>query len=391
MNRRAIIVKVRRRYAVVLVDGFRFRRVPVQGRPLEVGQELWIPTRSRRTGFAWVWAGAAAVTAIVAFFVYRAVPRSPTLLPPAAAWVSVDINPSLDIAISPRGRVIAVRGLDRAGDAIAAEIPYGRHDSLQAVITMVARAAEREHFLAAPVHGHTYIVLAAAPTQFLHRAIALRAIRAAAAALAPFVRQPRVSLISLPLASPNSVRLAAVFRISLGRYLLAELTDRSPNALRTESLARILAHWPMVTVPPSSPSSLSSRSSVPGPSSSTAGSPPSSSATAPSSTSDTAPPSTTSPTTPVTSAPTTSSSTSGAAPSSAGPGPTTITVTGLLNSVGPDAITVGGTTYPLSLNATLTLNGLTSLLSLAQLLLLQGDPVTITLTDGVVVNVSATL
>jgi hypothetical protein len=30
-------------------------------------------------------------------------------------------------------------------------------------------------------------------------------------------------------------------------------------------------------------------------------------------------------------------------------------------------------------------------LSLAQLLLLQGDPVTITLTDGVVVNVSATL
>ncbi|MGC8486796.1 MAG: anti-sigma factor domain-containing protein [Clostridia bacterium] len=382
MHRRAIIVKVRRRYAVVLVDGFRFRRVPVQGQPLEVGQELWIPTRSRRTGFAWVWAGVAAVTAIVAFIVYRAVPRSPTLLPPAAAWVSVDINPSLDIAISPRGRVVAVRGLDRAGDAIAAEIPYGRHDSLQAVITMVARAAEREHFLAAPVHSHAYVVLAAAPTELLHRTVALRAIRVAAAVLAPFVWQPRVSLITLPLASPGSVRRAAVFRISLGRYLLAELTDRSPNALRTESLARILAHWPMITVPPSSPSSLSS----------TAGPPPSSSTTARSTTSDTTPPSTTSPTTPVTSAaPTTSSSNSGAAPSSAGPGPTTITVTGLLNTVGPDAITVGGATYPLSLNTTLTLNGLTSSLSLAQLLLLQGDPVTITLTDGVVVNVSVTV
>lgn len=135
-HERGILLEIKGHRAIVLTPGGEFRRVPAK-RSWEVGQEVSFETGRR---FSWSWNPAWAGVAVAAVFLLVAV----TALLPAAdqpvAYVTVDINPSLELAIDGRERVIEATSLNSDGDKILTGLTYeGRQvDEVVADITRLA-------------------------------------------------------------------------------------------------------------------------------------------------------------------------------------------------------------------------------------------------------------
>lgn len=357
MSRRAVVLEVGPGQAIVLLEGGVVRRLALRGKALTAGQEIWVPDSA-----AALWTSgrgrAAAVLAAAALVGGGYLALHPEV-PPIAAWVSVDINPSISLGLSATGRVVAVEGLDPSGIRVAEALPHLSGEELDAAVVALVNEARQDGYLGSGPDQSSFIVVAGAPTASAEGAFAARQIEAAAQAMAGLAHANRATLVTLPEGAPADVRAAASYHLSLGRYLLGKVTRIPWPRMKHESLADILDHWPFHTRhwgrvrSPSSPTT-----STP----STPSTPPSQGSSPPSSTSVAGPPASVAATT---------------------------TVTGVLAGVGPDTVVVDGTVYPVARSAVLSVSGYTVSLSLPMVFLLENQTVTLSLQAGAVVQITA--
>ena len=122
MNR-GIVLEVHRRFCVVLTPDGSYRKVP-GGRHRRVGEEIEFGDASTGPLRRPVWMPAVAAAAVI-LLQALAVPRAwPFGGPKVAAYVAMDINPSIEFAIAADRDVLKLRALNADGAAVIAGVAY---------------------------------------------------------------------------------------------------------------------------------------------------------------------------------------------------------------------------------------------------------------------------
>lgn len=172
---KAVVMEVEGRRALVLTAGGDFRRVRLDRPGCQVGEEVFVPARPEQAlGARPLFYGSFALAAAAAFAFALVVGRptapaadSPGARVPAAvetvmAYVSVDINPSAELAVDGQGLVVAARALNGDAVELLSAVPY-RLRPLDAVIGDLTEAAVQRGFLAR--HKENAVVIAAVPAR----------------------------------------------------------------------------------------------------------------------------------------------------------------------------------------------------------------------------------
>lgn len=135
MDARGIIVKIKKRSCIVLTPEGEYREVPLPGDgTASVGREIILKRRKGFPYFRHLAAVASLLLFVLAGQIYLAQTRS------AAAYLTIDINPSIELAVSADRRVVAACGLNEGGRKILKEIEVRGRDLLEATGLILERA-----------------------------------------------------------------------------------------------------------------------------------------------------------------------------------------------------------------------------------------------------------
>ncbi|MDH7578831.1 MAG: hypothetical protein QHH75_13690 [Bacillota bacterium] len=142
---KGVVLEVEGNYVYLLAAGGHFYRMRWKGTLPEVGEEVCVRLPSRLVPFVSLARGA--LVACLALFLlvcstafgYRNAPR-------VAACVSLDINPSVEVMLNTRNRVVQATPLNQAGAAVLKRVRLLGQSGEQAVRIFTAEAA-REGFL----------------------------------------------------------------------------------------------------------------------------------------------------------------------------------------------------------------------------------------------------
>ncbi len=246
---RGLVLAVEGRSAVVLTPAGEFRRVPLDRPDRRVGEEMVIPERG-----GWQWlpalgglAAAAALLLAVALTGLRGGPSpersAPSLL--VEAYVSVDINPSLELGVAGDASVVEGRPLNEDGRRLLAAVPH-RGRPLAEVLPSLVREAARVGYLAPGRAGE--VVIAAAPARPGDVAApVVAAVRRGEAAARAYLRDEgvRASVYAVRVGGAELHREAGSVGLSVGKYLvMKELEDAgltlAPEELKRAGLGRVL-------------------------------------------------------------------------------------------------------------------------------------------------------
>lgn len=104
---------------VVLTESGEFRRVKVAGRIPDIGEEIRIPARPTRKWSVPRLGFIAAAAAVLLLMLVSPLAYQFTQPPETAvAWVSVDINPAIELVVSNREKVMAAQALNPEGEKV---------------------------------------------------------------------------------------------------------------------------------------------------------------------------------------------------------------------------------------------------------------------------------
>ncbi|MCL5117064.1 MAG: anti-sigma factor domain-containing protein [Firmicutes bacterium] len=219
MSNRGIVISIEKGRATVLLPGGKFRSVSTHGQPLDVGQEIWVPQKSRRW-YAWL-----AVPAAAAATILLGLPQPGTASPAvqAAAVLSVDINPSINLNISSQGKVLSAVGLDRGGRRLVRQDLVTGLAVPQAIRSLISAAAQDGYFSKTQT-----VVIGAVFSQ--KPAAWFSPLSQVASGI---LKQERVSasVVAVSGVSSSLVKEMEKPEVSVGRYLLWQ---RNSQALRQE-------------------------------------------------------------------------------------------------------------------------------------------------------------
>jgi len=157
--KRGIVLEVEGKTATVLTPDGRFLRV-------RVPREGWLPgeevTWARRPAGVLRPALALACVLLVLLLPGGLAYRHYWALGPVVAYVSVDINPSLELGIDARERVCVARGLNADGERLLAGLPYRRR-ALDRVLTDLTLRAIEQGYLGGDDPGAVLVTVTPAP------------------------------------------------------------------------------------------------------------------------------------------------------------------------------------------------------------------------------------
>ncbi|MBD3920149.1 anti-sigma factor domain-containing protein [Paenibacillus sp. PR3] len=165
VSRRAIVMEMSEKHLIVLTPSGEFRRVPRSGQvDADIGDEIILANRRRQIPRrAWAWTAAALV--VLLLFPLVMVPTSKA--EPIVAYVTLDVNPSVELGINDEEEVRELRGLNDEGKNLASGIDYkGKHaadvvaslvEKTSSVIDAQAAAADHDIVIASVVVGNKLI------------------------------------------------------------------------------------------------------------------------------------------------------------------------------------------------------------------------------------------
>lgn len=135
---RGMLIETKGPLGVVMTSDGRFVRVVLFKAQKELGREI----TASELRFSPVLGSLIAACLIMIFLVGM---WAKMLIPTAAAYVALDINPSVELAVDNSGSVIDARGLDQEGKTLLANIKLKRIDIYKAVEIIVGEAAEQKY------------------------------------------------------------------------------------------------------------------------------------------------------------------------------------------------------------------------------------------------------
>jgi len=130
-----MVVKIKSRTCIVLTADGEYREVSLPGGAVpRLGQEIKLEGRKRLPYLKQLMAVASVLIILMAGLLYIG------NIPSAAAYLTIDINPSIELAVSSKGKVISASALDNEGGRILAEVKLKGRDLSEAVELIVAQA-----------------------------------------------------------------------------------------------------------------------------------------------------------------------------------------------------------------------------------------------------------
>ncbi|CAM3823040.1 anti-sigma factor domain-containing protein [Cohnella lubricantis] len=144
MNR-AVVMSLEGKKAVVLAPGGQFIRVPNRER-LQVGDEIELEEGAQRLGVRGntrrrVWTAGSAACAAAILLLAGSLWLRPS---PVVAYVSMDVNPSFELGIDSKERVVELQALNRDAEPIVAELKFKGKDVGEVAEVIAEELAERE-------------------------------------------------------------------------------------------------------------------------------------------------------------------------------------------------------------------------------------------------------
>lgn len=136
MEERGVVVKITCRSCVAVTPDGDFREVPLpQSGMIRIGQEISLGSRKKKAPYLrYVMAAASFLVIIMTGQLYMA------SAPQAAAYMTIDINPSIELAVSKSGVVVSGSGLNGDGERLLSEIKVKGFNLDQAVGLIVTQA-----------------------------------------------------------------------------------------------------------------------------------------------------------------------------------------------------------------------------------------------------------
>lgn len=133
---RGMVVKIEGRSCIAVTPEGEFREVPLpRGVDIRAGQEISLAGRNKVAPYLRYFMVAAS---FLIFFLTGQFYVSRAQL--AAAYLTMDINPSIELAVSNKGKVVSYSGLNSDGDKILSEVSVKGCDLDQAVGIIVTQA-----------------------------------------------------------------------------------------------------------------------------------------------------------------------------------------------------------------------------------------------------------
>lgn len=235
-RKRGVILEVDGRVARVLASGGEFRAIRAP-KGLGVGDEVDLEDREPAYDLL---PRLALVATLVVLLVFsgaslNALARS---FNEVAAYVTVDINPSVELGVNRWGWVISARGLNAEGGELLSGTEYRAFKLADLVSELTRRAAERGYIAAGKPNA---VIVAAAPaapraqTDALTHELA-RVKAQAAAAAAP--SDPSVAVTTIMASDPALRADAQAVNLSLGKYAVILEARRSGVPVRVSDVER---------------------------------------------------------------------------------------------------------------------------------------------------------
>lgn len=139
-----MVVKIERRSCIAVTPAGEFIEVPLpKGGGIRIGQEISLTGRRKRMSYLRYFMVAASFLLIFLtsqFYIGRT--------SQAVAYLTMDINPSIELAISDKGKVVSCSGLNSDGEKILSQVTVKGYDLEQAVGIIVTQAITDKYLTA---------------------------------------------------------------------------------------------------------------------------------------------------------------------------------------------------------------------------------------------------
>lgn len=236
-RKRAVILEIDGRVARVLASGGEFRSIKAP-MGLGVGDEVDLEVRAPAYGTV---QRLALVATLVVLLVFggaglNALARS---FNEVAAYVTVDINPSIELGVNRWGWVISARGLNAEGGELLSGTEYRAFKLADLVSELTRRAAERGYIAAGKPNA---VIVAAAPaaaraqTDAVARELAKLKTQPAVTATAP--GDPPLAVTTIMTSDPALRADAEAVNLSLGKYAVVLEARSSGVPVRISDVER---------------------------------------------------------------------------------------------------------------------------------------------------------
>lgn len=140
MEEHGLVIKIKGKSCVVLTPEGEYRKVPLpKDGAVKVGQEIRLGRKKSFPYLRHFMVAASLLIFILAGQLYLG------QTPPAAAYLTIDINPSVELAISVDRKVVSARSLNSDGERVLAEVRIKGRDLREAVELIVAQAVADQY------------------------------------------------------------------------------------------------------------------------------------------------------------------------------------------------------------------------------------------------------
>lgn len=146
---RGIVMELQKRRCIVLTSDGRFLKIPLPRGGAEVGQEVTL-NKPVLAGFKPLLAVASLLVAVLAWLAFD------MMIPRAAAYIALDINPSIELGVNGQKEIISARGIDREGEELLGKVSV-LHEPLKEGLEKIITGAIEYNYLSP---GKNSIVLA---------------------------------------------------------------------------------------------------------------------------------------------------------------------------------------------------------------------------------------
>lgn len=158
--RKGVVLEIDGQEAIVLSDCGEFTRVPIRKRQLEVGMEITLPLRRKSRAFhmpslsGWV----AAAAAVMLMFMSPLTGLLNSSGSEVVAYVNIDINPSIELAINSKQDVVAAEPINNDGRQVLSEVNV-RGKEMDEATALITKQAIKDGFLGPKASNAVMIAL----------------------------------------------------------------------------------------------------------------------------------------------------------------------------------------------------------------------------------------